>query len=74
MDADGTCLLTSKPFRPGSRCRVTFDLPTGGQITNVSVMVKVAYSSYSGPHAFKVGTFFTAIQNDDVSAIREFVA
>ena len=37
-------------------------------------MGKFAYSSYSGPHAFKVGTFFTAIKNDDVSAIREFVA
>ena len=68
------CLLTSKPFRPGNRCRVTFDLPTGGQITNVSVMGKVAYSSYSGPHAFKFRRLFTAIKNDDVSAIREFVA
>jgi hypothetical protein len=72
LGTDGMCLLTQKPIPPGSRCKVTFDIPLPERTTTVTVHVKVVYSSYAGPNEFKVGAIFTDLDQDVVNTIKEF--
>lgn len=72
LGVDGLCILSSKPISPGSRCKVTFDVPLSGRTSTVTVPIKVVYSSFSGPEGFKVGTVFSDLDDDSAGAITEF--
>ena len=71
LSGDGMCLLSPGPVSPGRVCKVTFALPLAGGARPISVAVKVIYSSYTGPGAFKIGAVFADLDaqaDDDIKA------
>ena len=68
LGRDGVCFLSPRPITPGTRCKVTFDVPTGAEPINVTAAAKVVYSSYSAPGEFKIGAVFTDL-GDDVALV-----
>ncbi len=68
LGRDGMCLLASRPIAPGTRCKVTFDVPLGAELVGVTAAAKVVYSSYSAPGEFKIGAVFTDL-GDDVALV-----
>jgi hypothetical protein len=72
LGADGMSILSPKPIPPGTRCRLSFELPQGDKSTPVSVPGKVVYCSFSGADGFKVGISFVDMDADSVAAIAQF--
>ncbi len=68
LGRDGMCLLSARPIAPGTRCKVTFDVPVDGELINVTAAAKVVYSSYSAAGEFKIGAVFTDL-GDDVALV-----
>ncbi|MGH8264270.1 MAG: PilZ domain-containing protein [Steroidobacteraceae bacterium] len=71
LSGDGICLLSPKPVSPGRVCRLTFVLPLAGTDKSITAAVKVIYSSYTGPGAFKIGAVFADLDaqaGDDIEA------
>lgn len=73
LSMDGMCLLTPRPMPPGRHCTVTFAIPLRGGDRTVTVPLKIVYSSYTGPEAFKVGAVFSQLEADVAEAIDAFV-
>jgi hypothetical protein len=48
-------------------------VPLAGGERSVTVPLKIVYSSYTGPEAFKVGAVFASLDADVAEAIRSFV-
>ena len=74
IGADGMSLLAARPIAPGTRCRVTFALPLGDGPVEVTVAVKVVYSSYSANGEFKIGAVFTDLADDVAVVLSKFAA
>ncbi len=70
----GICFLSPRPITPGTRCTVTFNLPLDGKLIDITVSVKVAYSSYSAAGEFKIGAVFTDLAEEVALAIEKFTA
>jgi hypothetical protein len=74
ISLDGMCLVTPRPMPPGRHCTVTFDVPLAEGYRTVTAPLKIVYSSYTGPEAFKVGAVFANLESDVADAISAFVS
>ena len=72
LGRDGMCLLSPKPIAPGTRCRVTFEVPLVDGSVGVTAALKVVYSSYAAAEEFKIGTVFTDIGEDVALVLGKF--
>lgn len=73
LSVDGMSLVTPRPMPPGRQCTVTFAIPRNGGDLTVTTPLKIVYSSYTGPEAFKVGAVFFNLDADVAEAIHSFV-
>ena len=64
VGAGGLCFLARRPIGPGTRCSARFALPFADGPVEVETALKVVYSSYLAPEQFKIGTVFTAVDDD----------
>jgi hypothetical protein len=64
---DGMCLVSHRPVAPGTRCKITFDVPLPEAPITVTASLKVVYSSYVAAGEFKIGAVFTEL--DDAAAL-----
>ncbi|HJV64009.1 MAG TPA: PilZ domain-containing protein [Albitalea sp.] len=69
---DGMSVMSPRPIPPGTRCEVSFDVPSGGKSMHVTAQVKVLYCSYCGPDGFKVGTAFGDLDEVSLDAVKGF--
>jgi hypothetical protein len=74
LGRDGMCLVAQRPIAPGTRCRIVFDLPLGGELVAVSATAKIVYSSYSAAGEFRIGAVFLALDDAAATAIGTFAA
>jgi hypothetical protein len=74
LGRDGMCLLSARPIAPGTRCTITFDLPLGSERVGISAAAKIVYSSYSAAGEFKIGAFFTDLDEDTARALGKFAS
>ena len=74
LGRDGMCLLSDRPIAPGTRCKVTFDVPLASETVTVTAAAKVVYSSYSAAGEFKIGAVFTGLAEDVALVLGRFVA
>jgi hypothetical protein len=74
LGRDGMCLLSPKPIGPGTRCKVSFDVPFGDGPVNVTVAAKVVYSSYAAIGEFKIGVVFTDLDEGVALVLGKFAA
>lgn len=74
LGRDGLCLLSAKPIAPGTRCRITFDVPVDGEPVSVTAAAKVVYSSYSAAGEFKIGAVFTDLGEELALVLGRFAA
>ena len=70
----GLCLLARRPIGPGTRCTVAFELPFADGPVEVDAPLRVVYSSYLAPEQFKIGTVFTALDDDTARALDRYAA
>ncbi len=73
LSLEGMSLLSPRPMPPGRHCSVSFVVPLAGGERNVTLPLKIVYSSYTGPEAFKVGAVFASLDAEVAEAIRSFV-
>jgi len=74
IGSDGMSLLAPRPIAPGTRCKVTFIIPFGDGPVEVTVSVKVVYSSYSANGEFKIGAVFTDLDTAAGAVLGRFAA
>jgi hypothetical protein len=74
LGRDGMCLLSPRPITPGTRCRVSFEVPLGAELIGVTAALKVVYSSYSAAGEFKIGAVFTDLGDDVALVLGKFAA
>jgi hypothetical protein len=72
LGRDGMCLLSARPISPGTRCTITFELPVGAERIGVVAAAKIVYSSYSAAGEFKIGAFFTDLDESTAAALGKF--
>ena len=68
----GLSLLAHRPIGPGSRCRITFQLPLGEGPVPVAAAIKVVYSSYLAVEQFKIGVVFAELDEKTAQALERF--
>ena len=71
---EGMCLVAPRPIAPGTRCRIAFELPVGGALVAIDATAKIVYSSYSAAGEFKIGAFFTDLDEATALALGAFAA
>jgi hypothetical protein len=69
---DGMCLVARRPIGPGTRCRVSFELPRSRGPVALTASLKVVYSSYVAPEEFKIGAVFTELGDDAARLLEAF--
>jgi hypothetical protein len=74
IGSEGMSLLAPRPIAPGTRCKVTFFVPFADGPVEVTVSVKVVYSSYSANGEFKIGAVFTDLDATAAAALGRFAA
>ena len=74
LGRDGMCLLSSRPIAPGTRFKVSFDLPLGADVIGITAAARVVYSSYSAAGEFKIGAVFTDLGDDVALVLARFAA
>jgi hypothetical protein len=74
IGGDGMSLLVSRPIAPGTRCAVSFVVPLSEGPLEVTVSVKVVYSSYSASGEFKIGAVFTDRDGPEAAVLGRFAA
>lgn len=72
VGADGLSFHFPKPIAPGTRCRISFELPLTGHSKPIAASIKTVYSSYCGPEGFRIGAVFTDLDPLCSSALLEF--
>ena len=70
----GISLLAPRPIAPGTRCTIAFALPFAEGPATVCASLKVVYSSYLGPEQFKIGTVFTALDEETAQLLTRYVS
>lgn len=75
LSSDGLSVMASRPISPGTRCTVSFDVPSAGHASPVHVdaPAKAVYSSYTGPDGFRIGMVFTGLDAATRAAIDDFL-
>jgi len=71
---DGLSFVCANPIAPGTRCRISFELPLADRAVVVNGAVKTIYSSFCGADGFKIGAVFTELDDGASAALREFSA
>ena len=71
---DGMCLIAARPIAPGTRCRIAFELPVGGELFAIDTTAKIVYSSYSAAGEFRIGAVFLGLDDVAAAAIGAFTA
>src|SRR5580765_3593120 len=74
LGRDGMCLLSPRPIAPGTRCKVTFDVPLASGPMRLTAGLKVVYSSYSASGEFKIGAVFTDLDAGVADILGKFAA
>ena len=74
VGAGGMCLLARRPVAPGTRCSATFELPLPDGPVEVTVPLRIVYSSYLAPEQFKIGALFSEPDAGAAEAIERFTA
>ena len=74
LGRDGMCLLSPRPIAPGTRCKVTFDVPLAAGPMSLTAGLKVVYSSYSASGDFKIGAVFTDLDEGVAIILGQFAA
>ena len=74
LGREGMCLVSARPIAPGTRCRVSFEVPFAAERIAVTLAAKVVYSSYSAAGEFKIGAVFTDLDDDAVRLLGRFSA
>jgi hypothetical protein len=74
LGRDGMCLLSTRPIAPGTRCKVTFDVPLATGPMSLTAGLKVVYSSYSASGEFKIGAVFTDLDEGVAAILGTFAA
>jgi hypothetical protein len=74
LGRDGMCLLSARPIAPGTRCRISFEIPLDGDVVAVNATAKVVYSSYSAAGEFKIGAVFLDLAEDVATTLGNFAA
>ena len=74
LGRDGMCLLSPRPIAPGTRCKVTFDVPLATGPMSLTAGLKVVYSSYSASGEFKIGAVFTDLDEGVADVLGKFAA
>jgi hypothetical protein len=74
ISLDGMSLVTTKPMPPGRHCTVTFEMPLADGDRMVTAPLKIVYSSYTGPEAFKIGAVFANLEADVAEVISSYVS
>lgn len=74
LGRDGMCLLASRSIAPGTRCKITFDVPLGADVVSVTAAAKIVYSSYSAAGEFKIGAVFTDLEEGVALLLGKFAA
>ena len=70
----GLCFLAHRPVGPGTRCTIAFRLPLAEGPVAVSASLKVVYSSYQAAEQFKIGTVFTALDDETAGLLFRYVS
>ncbi len=73
LSLEGMSLVSPRPMPPGRHCTVSFVVPLAAGERSVTVPLKIVYSSYTAPEAFKVGAVFANLDAEVAEAIRSFV-
>lgn len=74
VSIEGLSFHFGRPIAPGTRCRISFELPLGGRSAPVDAAIKTVYSSYCGTEGFRIGAVFTDIDADSSASLLEFTA
>jgi hypothetical protein len=74
LGRDGMCLLSPRPIAPGTRCKVTFDIPLATGTMSLTAGLKIVYSSYSASGEFKIGAVFTDLDEGVAAILGKFAA
>ena len=74
IGVEGLSLVCAKPIAPGTRCRISFELPLGDRSAPVQGMLKTVYSSFCGAEGFRIGAVFIELDDSSATALREFSA
>jgi hypothetical protein len=74
LGRDGMCLLSTRPIAPGTRGKVTFDVPLATGPMSLTAGLKVVYSSYSASGEFKIGAVFTDLDEGVADILGKFAA
>ncbi len=70
----GMCFVAGRPIGPGSRCTIAFEVPLRDGPVEVTLALKVVYSSYLAPGQFKIGAVFTDLGDVAALALTRFAA
>ncbi len=68
---DGVSFVCARPIAPGTRCRISFELPLGDRSVPVDAVLKTVYSSFCGVDGFKIGAVFTELDDRGTAALHE---
>ena len=74
LGAEGLSFLSAVPMAPGTRCRLSFDLPQGASSVTVRAQVKTLYSSFVASRSFRIGAVFTELDAASATALRDYLA
>jgi hypothetical protein len=74
IGVDGMSFVCAKPIPPGTRCRISFELPLGERGVPIQAAMKTVYSSYCGADGFRIGAVFTELDGHDAEVLSDFAA
>lgn len=72
VGSEGLSFYFPKPIAPGTRCRISFELPLAALNVPIAAPIKTVYSSYCGAEGFRIGAVFTDLDPQCNSALLEF--
>ena len=72
IGVDGLSFLCAKPIAPGTRCRISFELPLHERQVAVTALLKTVCSSFCGAEGFKIGAVFAELDAGSAAALHEF--
>jgi len=74
LGAEGLSFLSTAPIAPGTRCRLSFELPQGQGSVTVQAQLKTVYSSFVASRSFRIGAVFAELDPTSAAAIHDFMA
>jgi hypothetical protein len=74
LGVEGLSFRSSAPIAPGSRCRLSFELPQGTGNVTVQVQARTVYSSFVAIREFRIGAAFVDLDPSSAAVICAFMA